>query len=226
MCHVVVFTGGLFPPKSVLNGFFEKTLLPTICIAADSGYDTALSLGYTPDLVVGDMDSISSLSVLKTISKDRIILWPHDKDYTDTEIALMEAKKYNPDTITLVGGDGGRLDHLFAIQKLFETSLAPTYWIGKEQTIFFLSAKSKKSKLTIGDEMMAKNQISVFSIPEKKWEYEIESEGLEWPLDKVKWNRGEYSLSNRITAQYSDEGKTAFIQVSKGSFICIIPHKM
>lgn len=226
MGHVVVFTGGLYPPKSVLNTFFEDTSLPTFCIAADSGYNTALSLGYTPDLLVGDMDSVSSLSVLESMSKDRIKIWPRDKDYTDTEIALMEATKHNPDYLTLVGGDGGRLDHLFAIQKLFQTPLAPTYWIGKEQTTFFLSAKSTHSRLQIDRERMAANQISVFHVPEKRGEYEIESQGLEWPLEKVQWNKGEYSLSNRITTKYLEEQKKALIQVSKGSFICIIPHKM
>lgn len=82
-------------------------------IAADSGADHALALGQRIDLAVGDFDSISA-DGLQTLERTgvRIERYPADKDATDLELALDAAVAQRPRRIVVVGGTGGRLDHV------------------------------------------------------------------------------------------------------------------
>lgn len=74
-------------------------------IAADGG----AKLGWPVDLVVGDMDSISAVTLA---SIEQVERHPAEKDATDLELALAAALRLEPQRILVVGGAGGRLDHL------------------------------------------------------------------------------------------------------------------
>lgn len=81
-------------------------------IGVDAGAIALLEKGITPTAAVGDFDSVTTeqFARIKTIFPD---LQPvsADKDETDTELALAEALKYQPDTVNITGVTGGRLDH-------------------------------------------------------------------------------------------------------------------
>ncbi|MDR0899456.1 MAG: thiamine diphosphokinase [Lactobacillaceae bacterium] len=77
-------------------------------IGADHGNITLLNAGITPDIAVGDFDSLSKdekFSASRIISVDAI------KDDTDTELAIRLAGEEKPDQINIFGATGGRLDH-------------------------------------------------------------------------------------------------------------------
>jgi thiamine pyrophosphokinase len=74
-------------------------------IAADGGAE----LGVPVDLVVGDLDSISA-GTLAGI--ERVERHPEAKDASDLELALEAALRFEPDRILVIGGAGGRVDHL------------------------------------------------------------------------------------------------------------------
>jgi thiamine pyrophosphokinase len=76
-------------------------------IAVDSGYRHALAAGITPDLVIGDFDSLQSLPE-KGIE---IIKAPAVKDDTDTMLAIKHALTQGYKQFVLLGATGGRLDH-------------------------------------------------------------------------------------------------------------------
>jgi len=81
-------------------------------IAADSGLDHALALGVTPDVVVGDSDSVSNEALALAHSLDiEFISAPTDKDFTDTELALSHAVHLGAQKIVVVSAGGGRFDH-------------------------------------------------------------------------------------------------------------------
>jgi thiamine pyrophosphokinase len=106
--HAVVVTGGGALSHEVL-----KHIPPgSFVIAADSGLDHAIAAGIQPDLVVGDLDSVSAEGV--AWARQRHIpfeVYPTDKDLTDTQIALGAAWSRQLTNVLLVGGGGDRLDH-------------------------------------------------------------------------------------------------------------------
>lgn len=78
-------------------------------IAADRGYDSLMAYGVTPDLVVGDFDSLG-----RTPSHPNVIQLPAEKDDTDMVYALRKGLELGYRRFVLLGGVGGRLEHTLA----------------------------------------------------------------------------------------------------------------
>lgn len=108
-----------------------RDLSAEVVVAVDSGLHLALGLGLRVDHVVGDMDSVdpSALAAAEAAGA-RIHVHPADKDATDLELALelvlalQRVSTVDPGptastcpsavvpSLHVVGGGGGRLDHL------------------------------------------------------------------------------------------------------------------
>jgi thiamine pyrophosphokinase len=71
--------------------------------------ELARELGLQVDLAVGDFDSVSE-EALETVG--RVERYPASKEATDLELALGAALALEPERIVVLGGAGGRLDHL------------------------------------------------------------------------------------------------------------------
>ena len=86
-----------------------------LVIAADGGYDAAATLAVPVDVLVGDLDSVShdGLATARAAGT-RIERHPVDKDRTDLALALDAVTADGPAEVLLIGGHGGRLDHLLA----------------------------------------------------------------------------------------------------------------
>lgn len=85
-------------------------------IGVDRGSLYLIEHGITPSLAIGDFDSLTKeeLELVRKNAKEIIYAHP-EKDYTDTELGMIEAiKRYPEGTITLLGATGGRLDHLLS----------------------------------------------------------------------------------------------------------------
>lgn len=80
-------------------------------IAADGGVDFYLHQGQKPDILVGDMDSISDKGLADIKGRTEILRYPPEKDWTDLELAIEKAIQLKSDEITLVGVTGKRMDH-------------------------------------------------------------------------------------------------------------------
>ena len=80
-----------------------------LVIAADGGYDTLCRLKIRCDLLVGDMDSLHS-----TKSETEKIVFPVEKDETDTFLSYLEGVRRGYTDFCIFGGVGGRIDHTFA----------------------------------------------------------------------------------------------------------------
>lgn len=78
-------------------------------IAADKGYDVALSLGLTPDLVVGDFDSRGAAPDV-----ENLVLLQVRKDDTDVGHAVELGFEKGCTDFVVYGAVGGLLDHTFA----------------------------------------------------------------------------------------------------------------
>jgi len=105
----VIVAGGDPIDRSVVAGLPRDAWT----IAADSGLDHAERLGLHVDLVIGDMDSVEP----ETLDRARrsgatVSAYPTDKDATDLELAIGAACDAGARTVIIVGGKGGRIDHL------------------------------------------------------------------------------------------------------------------
>jgi thiamine pyrophosphokinase len=110
--HTLIFIGGDPPHPNV------RQHLPTdaYVIAADSGYANAVALGFVPNELVGDMDSITAVDLSDARDSNVLISqFPNDKDLTDTEIAISSALKHLSSHITVVSGGGDRFDHVLGM---------------------------------------------------------------------------------------------------------------
>jgi len=107
---VIIISGGKPPSKELL---MQEVTKDTFIIAADSGADCLYDYNIMPDLLLGDFDSIDKkiLDYFKK-SNSTIDIYPPEKDYTDTEIAVKKALSMKPDEIVLLGCTGSRIDHL------------------------------------------------------------------------------------------------------------------
>lgn len=179
-------------------------------ICADGGYDNALRFGLRPNLLVGDMDSITALP-----SGVEIIPVPAEKDDTDTMLAVKLAIERGFDTITILGGVGGRLDHVFAnIQTLLycaehgvEAVLA-----GVKNSAFIIINTTKS--------LQAKKDyfVSVFSL--SPFSDGVTLKGLRYPLvDAHVVNSFPIGVSNEFRED------TAQITVKSGTLLVILSAK-
>jgi len=104
---VVVIGGGPLPSRVATDVDDDATV-----IAADSGLDHAVAAGLRPNVLVGDLDSISAHGKMWAYAHElEIEQYPLDKDATDTELALMRATKTDADTLLVFGAAGDRFDH-------------------------------------------------------------------------------------------------------------------
>lgn len=115
--RTVIIANGLPPDEATARRWLQpdddSTHVRLIC--ADGGARIALALGFTPDVVVGDLDSLdeAALARLKAMGC-RFVVYPAAKDWTDLELALKLAVQEGAAEIVILGALGGRLDQELA----------------------------------------------------------------------------------------------------------------
>jgi len=186
----IVFTGGESPSSGIIRRLLDGKNI--FVVAADSGLIAAEESGFKPAFVTGDMDSLDDISRLSAYPPERVIRYPHDKDYTDTELAFSLAVEKGCEDIWLIGGGGGRIDHLFAIRSLFERERFPRRWITDAEDIYCIDSKAEQNELSLNLKKGA--AVSVFPLGSAPWK--AASKGLKWPLDNLSWDLGFFGLSN------------------------------
>lgn len=93
--------------------------------AADSGADVLKKISTTPDLLIGDFDSISTETLDCYRNKGiECVSFPPEKDASDSELALSILKDRGYNEIDFFGAIGGRWDHsvsnLFLIYRFYQ----------------------------------------------------------------------------------------------------------
>ncbi len=109
--HALVFCGGDPVPDAAVVGLAPAHDV----VAADSGALEAMRHGFSVDLVVGDLDSLPGEALGELVRNGAAVeRHPPDKDATDLALAIGRAVARGATRVTVVGGHGGRLDHLLA----------------------------------------------------------------------------------------------------------------
>ncbi|MCF7938877.1 MAG: thiamine diphosphokinase [Spirochaetales bacterium] len=193
----LILTGGLAPEYHFIEDLFS---LKPFIVAADSGLDTAIHYGCDPDLVVGDMDSLANLASLKRVDSSKVFRYPVDKDETDTELAVRLMHERGILNYVLIGGGGGRMDHLFGLLALFDRENRPREWVTHDARMIAVDSSMEFSGFLGAT-------VSFFPIGRETCR--MESSGLKWNLDGLIWKRGDVGISNKVISEpFSVEIKT------------------
>ena len=207
----ILCTGGDGPPAEKIRRVCgaAKNFLSA---AADGGLMLAEAAVIAVDWIAGDMDSLDSPARLDAYPAVRVMRYAADKDYTDTELALSLLWERGCTDVWIIGGGGGRIDHLFAIRALFERERFPRRWFTAREDIYCVdAAAAPRCSLALE----AGGLVSVFPLGDGPWQ--AVSAGLTWPLDDLAWDRGFFGISNRAPS-----GSCA-IEALRGRFMIIVP---
>ena len=208
MQRVIIFANGEIP--SLENA--RLLLHPDDhVICADGGSRHALALGITPNLVIGDMDSVDKQQwqELKNAGVP-IELFPRDKNETDLELALNRAIELEPQEIIIVAALGGRLDQTFGNTALLSDARLSAVDVclddGVEE-IFFCR--------DLG-EVHGRGGDTVSLIPWGNPVQGVQTQGLKWPLhNETLYPEKTRGISNEMT------GEVASIKITTGLLLVI-----
>lgn len=195
------------------GSFTESELLLSdqdFLIAADGGYDRVCALGRTPDLVIGDFDSLHRIP-----NHPSTIVLPTEKDDTDMAAAVEEGVRRGFRQFAIYGGMGGRFEHSVANLQLLagmKTRGLHAVLYGSKEKIFFLRGP-EKMEFAAGE----KGFLSVFSHSDVC--VGVNERGLKYALY-------DQTLTNQMVIGISNEfiGQQAMVSVEQG-LLCLIQER-
>jgi thiamine pyrophosphokinase len=181
-------------------------------IAADGGAAHCRTLGITPALIIGDLDSLSAADQTHWESRGvQFIQHDRRKDETDLELALLYAQGLDREEALVLGGLGGRWDQTFANIHLPAYSslenLPVTFW--HDGLWIYLVRDTRNIHGHAGQ--------TVSLIPVGGDVHGVTTTGLEYPL------KGETLLFG-ATRGVSNVllGETATVQIGDGMLLCFV----
>lgn len=167
-----------------------------LLLCADGGYDAAIAAGMSPDLVIGDFDSMP----MDHVQGCPTLRLPVHKDDTDLVVCLREGRKRGYREFRLAGCLGGRLDHTFsALQCVYDCAL-------RGETAWICDGVNRATVLTPGQHRLpaeAGRMLSLLAFDGAATDVCLS--GTEWPLQHAVLT-GRYPLgcSNEFRAEAAE----------------------
>lgn len=169
-------------------------------ICADGGLNHILNIGKTPDIVVGDLDSVNQKGkvFIKRNNID-VIQYPEVKDKTDTELAILHAISKGIRDIILMGVTGSRIDHtisnIFLLKELYKKGIKVR--IIDDNNIIYFSNKYMR--------IYRKEDVNISIIPLNESGVVITLEGFSYSLNKELIKFGStLGISNELIEDYGN----------------------
>ena len=179
-----------------------------LIVAADAGADRLLKYNIIPDIVIGDLDSISN----KTSTKlEEWIVSNKNIQKTDLEKAVDYAFEKGATKIQIVGWSGGRIDHtLAALGLAFNPKIS---LIDEQFTV----------ETVIGSKTIRGSESTLFSLmamPEAR----VSVTGARWELQHEKLKMGGRGIHNEIgsSGEVNIDCHSGNLLVIQGNFV--LPH--
>lgn len=190
-----------------------------LVIAADSGYDHATAAGLQPDLLIGDLDSISDAGV-EAARREGVAVepYPADKDATDTELALERALGLTGaggDLILVGGGGDDRFDHVLGAlgvlsQPRFAECASLSAWVGRA----WIAVVHGPGRV----ELHMPTATTVSLLPLAGDAQGVTTDGLHWPLVDALLPAGTTrGVSNLVSAA------TSAVALTSGVLAVVVP---
>jgi len=206
--RAVIFANGDLENPQLLS----TSLLPEdVLIAADGGLRHLISLGLTPAVLIGDLDSVTPEGLAMAEQQGtRILRYPPAKDFTDLELAIQFAVAEGYTTIRLAGMLGGRVDHLLGNLAV----LAQPQLVGLDVRIEEGSQEIFVIHETAEIEGRAGERVSLLALHGAA--RGVTTQGLEYPLNgETLWPHQARGISNVMSAA------RASVRVADGTVLCI-----
>jgi thiamine pyrophosphokinase len=193
------------------NPFDKADMSARFVICADGGYDSAVRFGVTPDLLIGDFDSVEN-ALPDNVETIRLKV---EKDDTDTLAAVREGIRRGFREFELFGALGGeRFDHSFA-------NLCVLQYLATQGCKAMIADGLNRAFLLMGGRLTLSGiegaTLSVF--PFGCASCEVTYSGLQYPLKHaVLHSEFPLGVSNRImkdTAQVTVHSGNALILVQR-----------
>ncbi len=161
--------------------------LAPFLVAADGGADRAIAAGHNPNVVIGDLDSLSS--DFQTEHPEIELVRIAEQDSTDFEKSLT---RIDAPFVLATGFTAGRFDHALAAMSVLARRVGPpTLLVGADDVIF---AASTRAILELNNG----TRVSLYPLTPVKGT----SVGLEWPIDGLTLSpEGKGGTSNRATGR-------------------------
>ncbi len=195
-----IFAGGAVDPANI----YCKPREGDLTVAADSGWHNAALLGITPQILLGDFDSIGGEALPEA---EEILQVPAEKDSTDTQLAVDLALSRGATEIVIIGGLSGRLDHalsnLGVLEALAQRNVYAVIEDGFNRVRFIRSTGL----------LVARSAYTYLSLlAADKFVKGVSVEGCKYPLKKARLERSHgWTVSNEIT------GNCALVEVRRGA---------
>jgi thiamine pyrophosphokinase len=204
-----ILTGGTLGDISRVAGRLPR---PDYVICADDGLSHAGALGFSPDKVVGDFDSVSPSLLSQYEGKGTAFeKYPSRKDKTDTQIAVDEALNIGADEIWIVAGAGTRLDHSYANLMLLSgiaESGRKAFLLNQYNLIFPILQEA---------EIAGEPGQVVSFLPFGGDVRVISSEGLSYPLDGLS-----LTMTDPVGVSNVMVSDKAFVRIGTGRLLCML----
>ncbi|TVQ01944.1 MAG: thiamine diphosphokinase [Balneolaceae bacterium] len=202
----VIICDGELAPKYVIERDLENS---SLLIAADGGAYKAIESGFSPDVIIGDLDSyIPSGDEKAEIFRDQ------SQETNDLEKALNYARQTSATEVVVFGATGNRLDHTLK-------NLSVLLQFNRQfHTILF---KDRYSEIRVihspfSEEFPLHTSISLF--PLSGTVEGITTNGLKYPLVNGTLENGVQDGSSNETIK-----KTVEIEFKKGDLLLLVNYK-
>jgi thiamine pyrophosphokinase len=199
---VLIFCNGEPPSAERIKNLLPH---PKIIACADGGANKAISLGYKPDLVVGDLDS---LDFAGADLKDVEIVKIDSQDDTDLEKTLRVLLDRGFREFLVIAFSGGRIDQTLAnLQIAYEQSKKCRIVLADNQYLVFPAPGNFESDVPRAAD------ISIIPMEDGT---NVSTTGLAYELHQASLRKGGQGISNR------SEGNKIEITVHTGGVMVFV----
>ncbi len=182
-------------------------------IGVDGGISILKALSIVPSQLLGDFDSVSGLDEYLKLWPEAVCnQFPSEKDETDAELAMDQMLKMGIDELVIVGGFGGRMDHLMGnIFLLDRVKSVKAYMIDDINCLEMIKGPYER---TIERDSLFGKYISL--VPLDAHIEGVDLRGFKYPLDNAKIA---FSETVGISNELSEE--KGYISIKSGRALLI-----
>jgi thiamine pyrophosphokinase len=185
-----------------------------LVVAVDGGGTVCLAAGVTPDVLLGDLDSIDPADADR-LERAGVLLqrFPTEKDATDLELALDYVAGAGAREVTATAISGGRLDHILGNLGALRARVGLQPRIVEPDLAAWMLGEGGRSALRL---MGVEATVSLVPLGEGAV---VSVDGVRWPLNRARLEPcGTLGISNRIVSP-----RGAFVAVESGEVLVVSP---